>query len=366
MDKNRFARFCIKGMESAYIPSEHVFPASRQLIDGQMVLVRDRDLEYRFTMNALMGLHKARAQGYEIFLDIESDYHDLASHIEEQSESTINIAATAWTGRCIGTEIPPRAVSLFHEQLDNAPRIRRLGAKALAWLIAACVTGGEEYYKNAFALVKLAAERYIHPGTSLVRQFTTGLRRNWSSFGPQSYMAYAFLLMARTTGSEWARDLGLRIARKLVQMQGPEGQWPWMYYVQSGRVSDYYPVYSVHQYAYAPFFLVEAIDQGYDEFREPLIKGFRWILGQNELGQSMIDSAHQVVWRRIIRQEKNSKLIKLFRSIAIIHGGLKSGTKEASALQIDRQCWGFEMALPLCVFSSRNDFIEILDDSCFS
>ena len=74
-NKNRFTQFCLKGLENIYIPSEHVFAASIQLIDGQMVHVRDRSLEFRFTMNALMGLHRLRMQGVKVFLDIESDYH---------------------------------------------------------------------------------------------------------------------------------------------------------------------------------------------------------------------------------------------------------------------------------------------------
>jgi hypothetical protein len=367
MDKNRFTQFCLKGLERMYIPSEHVFSASRRLSDGQMVHVRDRNREYRFTMNALMGLHQAQTQGSGVFLNIESDYHDMAARIDEQSGSTEDIAATVWTGRCIGTEIPHKATLLFHNRLENAPRMKRLSAKGLAWLIAACLTSsGEEYYVNALALSALAAERYIHAETALVREVTAGLRRDWASFGAQSYMAYAFLLLARRTGSAWARSLGLRIARRLVQLQGREGQWGWMYHVPSGRVADFYPIYSVHQYAYAPFFLVEAIDQGYDEFREPLVRGFRWILGQNELGQSMVEPMHQVVWRRVIRRGPNSKLIKVLRGMVIIHCGLKSGIKGADAVQIDRQCWGFEMALPLCVFSGRGDFSEILDDNCFS
>jgi len=365
MDKNRFTRFCIKGLERMYIPSERVF-ATRRLKGGQIAHVRDRKLEYLFTMNALMGLHQARTQGSEVFLDIDSDYHFMAARVDEYSRYFLNTAATVWTGRCIGTEIPPKVTSLFHDRLEDAPRMKHLEAKELAWLIVACLTGGKEYHENALALATLAAERYIHAGTALVREDPAGLRKDWASFGAHSYMAYAFLLLARRIESEWARGLGLRIARKLLQLQGPEGQWGWMYHVPNGRVADYYPIYSVHQYAYAPFFMVEAIDQGYDEFREPLVRGFRWILGQNELGQSMVEPMHQVVWRRMIRRGAEAKLLKVFRGMVTIHCGLKSGTKGADAVQIDRQCHGFEMALPLCVFSGRGDFSEILDDSCFS
>jgi|GEM_PF-4633268 hypothetical protein len=366
METNRFTNYCIKGLEKMYIPSEHVFAFASRLIDGRMVHIRDRVGEYRFTMNALMGLHRAQSLGSEVFLDIESDYHRLAARIDEQNGSTIEIAATAWTGRSIGTEIPSEAAALFHDRLENAPQLKPLGPKALAWLIIACLTGGDEYHKNALSLAKLASERYIHARSALVRQTLTGLRKSWASYGVHSYMAYAFLLLARRTGDAWAGDMGLRMVRKLVQLQGRAGQWGWMYHVPSGRVADYYPVYSVHQYAYAPLFLVEAIDQGHQEFREPLVRGFRWILGQNELGQSMVDPAHQIVWRRMVRKGEDGKLVKVLRAAGIISGVMKAGTLGADAVRIDHQCWGFEMALPLCVFSGRDDFGEILNDNSFA
>ena len=83
--ENRFTQFCLRGLENIYIPSEHVFAASIQLVDGKMVHVRDRDLEFRFTMNTLMGLHRMRMQGAKVFLDIESDYHGMEKQIEEHS-----------------------------------------------------------------------------------------------------------------------------------------------------------------------------------------------------------------------------------------------------------------------------------------
>ncbi len=80
----------------------------------------------------------------------------------------------------------------------------------------------------------------------------------------------------------------------------------------------------------------------------------------------MVEPARQIVWRRVIRKSADAKLTKLLRAIGTIYGGVKSGIKKAHDLDIDRQCWGFEMALPLVVFSGMNDFHEILDDKRFS
>ena len=366
MGTNRFIHFCIKGLEKTYLPSENLFSASRQLVCDRMEYFRDRRHEYRFTMNALMGLQKAKTQGYEIFLDIEADYHRMAQRVHEMADSPEDIAATAWTGRTIGTTIPQSAASLFHSLLNAAPNVRNLTAKALAWMIIACVTGDKAYQVRAHDLVKLAESKYIHDETGLVREHITGIRRNWSSFGANAYIAYALLLYGRQTGDDAAIDKGLLIVRKLVELQGPDGQWGWMYHVPTGRIADFYPVYSVHQYAYAPFFLLEAIDLGHSAFREPLIHGFRWIFGHNEMDETMVDPKHHIVWRRVFRGGLNAKLVKIFRGIAVVQFGINADIAKPGHIQIDRQCWGFEMALPLCVFSGRDDFSEILDDNCFA
>lgn len=365
MSDNCFAQYCIRGLKKIYVPSERVFAAFYRLSNGQMVHVRDRFREYRFTMNALMALHQARAHGNEIFLDVESDYRALLTRVDERTGS-LDLAATLWTGRSLGTEIPPYVTALFRTIVSNAPTANRLSAKALGWLITACLSGDEEYRGSAVALGKLALGRYLHPKSSLVREIPTGPRRLWASFSAHSYVAYALLLLARKTGEGWARDAGLRIARALVRLQAPQGLWGYMYHVPTGRVVDYYPAYSVHQDAYAPFFLTEAIDQGFAEFKEPLLRGFRWVLGQNELGHCMVEPRYQVVWRSIIRKEPNATIVKALRRVLSTYVGGQSRPKAPDSLKIDRQCWSFEMALPLYVFSGRTDLPEILDAAPFS
>lgn len=360
---NRFTEFCIKGLEQAYLPSERVF-ATRQLSGGKMLHVRDHAKEYLFTMNALMGLHHAQANGSDVFLDIESDYHATANRLSEFSSSNLHIAATVWTGRSIGIGVSTQATGLFNELLKNAPKMPNLGPKALGWSIVACLCGRD--HDNALALGRLAAASFVHPKTALVRQTPAGTRKNWAPFGAHSFMAYALLRLARETEADWAREAGLRIARKLVQLQGPDGQWSWMHHVPSGRIVDYYPVFSVHQYGYAPFFLVEAIDQGFEEFRQPLLKGFNWILGQNELKETMVSPEHRVVWRRLIRKGPNTKLAKVLRGALAAYLGVKARIQGPDSVEIDRQCHGFEMALPLCIFSGRTDFGEVLDNPIFS
>lgn len=365
MNKNHFTDFCVKGLERMYLPSEHVF-ATHRLVDEKMVPVRDRGTEYTYTMNVLMGLHTARSHGSNVTIDLESDYFATASRLHEHADSPLHIAATFWTGKSLGVKIPPYALSLFEDVLKSTMQKQYPGPKALAWAIVGCLTGGNDYFENAHRLAKVAADRYVNQRTNLVRQVHSSIRENWASFGVHSLISWALLLLARKTGDNRAKEMGLRIARKLVNLQGDKGQWGWMYHVPTGRLTDYYPVFSVHQYGYAAFFLIEAIDQGYEEFRKPFERGFRWILGENELGETMVSREHQLIWRRIIRKPPNPLWRKMLRGASVLAGLQSARLLDFSSAMIDRQCHGFEMALGLRVFSGRDDFGDLLNNPIFS
>jgi hypothetical protein len=360
----RFCRYCLKGLEAMYIPEEGTFASSYRLSEGTMVHFRDKDWEYKYTMNCLPGLHQLKRRGIDVFLDVQADYNRMAARADEQFQSVENIAATVWTGNYIGARIPKDVTSQFDSILKNITTLR-LTAQALAWMIVACLECGQERHQEALQLAQLALKRFVHPDTSLVRHVPDGFRRDWASFAASCYMAYAFLRLARETESEWANTVGLRIARAIVQLQGRHGQWAWFYHVPSGKVADYYPVYSVHQHAMAPLFLLEAIDHGYVEFREPLLKGFRWVLGHNELERSMTDNSHHVIWRSVVRREPLGRLGRYSRIIGTNYGGLRARIQRREALQVNKECRSYELGWALFAFAGRDDFSEILDDSLF-
>jgi hypothetical protein len=223
MSDSCFTRYCMAGLEKMYIKSEHVFSASYRLVKGRLVNLRNREQEYKYTMNVLMGLHRARASGSQLFLDIEEDYHRLAFKVAEQSGSAESIAATIWAGACLGTEIPSIAMSRFSNTFLASSQSRHLSAQALAWAIAACLELSGGHTQTALTLARLAVDHYVHERSSLVRHFATGFRSDWASFAASSYMAYAFLMLGRVADSEWARSSGLAIARALVELQGNGG-----------------------------------------------------------------------------------------------------------------------------------------------
>lgn len=115
----------------------------------------------------------------------------------------------------------------------------------------------------------------------------------------------------------------------------------------------------------APLFLLEGIDQGFVEFREPLLKGFRWILGKNELGLNMVDHSHSVIWRSIERHVALPRLARLAKAASTSLFGTTPSADNYRGLSINRECRSYELGWALWAFGGRTDFDEILNDSRF-
>ena len=104
----------------------------------------------------------------------------------------------------------------------------------------------------------------------------------------QTYLLLACYAYGELMGDDRAIQIANACTRKLIERQGPNGEWPWFFDAASGRVLDFYEVYSVHQYGMAPAFLMHAEQHGVFEARSAIVRGFNWVLGQNQLGRPML------------------------------------------------------------------------------
>ena len=74
-----------------------------------------------------------------------------------------------------------------------------------------------------------------------------GLRGHVGSFADQIYPIQALVRYAARTGDPSALRAAETTARRIVDLQGPGGQWWWHYDARTGHVVERYPVYSVHR-----------------------------------------------------------------------------------------------------------------------
>lgn len=364
--ENLFIRFCINGLCKMYLPEANTFSASYRKMNGRMQNVRHPRLEFKYSMNTFMGLHNARTAGYDVPFDIDSDYGRLAKTVSASYITPEEIAAAVWAGRVLNVQVPADAMAGFTAIVRHEAFRPTASAQTMAWLICACIWAGDEFATAADTLVKKVIDFYIHPVSLLVKHTPQGLRSDWASFAASCYIAYALLVYGRRCNEAAAIDYGIRIAQKLVGLQGPQGQWGWYYCVGNGTIADYYQVYSVHQEAMAPFFLLEAIDQGHEEFRAPLIKGFRWILGDNELNQRLVSPEHSIVWRSLKRKDRFEKARRFCRGITAKCSAANGTLLRGADVQLNYECRSYELGWALWAFAQRRDFNDLLDDPAFA
>lgn len=122
------------------------------------------------------------------------------------------------------------------------------------------------------------------------------------NFATEIYTVMALTAVARNDLDLASRNEAIRLADALLEMQRPDGGWPWLFNAARGTVVEPYEVYSVHQDAMAPMALLALTDLTGDErYAGAARRGLRWGFGHNELSVNFYDAAHHFAHRSIRR-----------------------------------------------------------------
>ena len=160
-------------------------------------------------------------------------------------------------------------------------------------IAAARVLAGElkrRYVPEAHVFSSIGGRGWRHP--ALLRM---------TSFAAQVYPLLGLCQLAEATDTAPPPEVK-RVCDFLVQSQGELGQWWWFYSTRAPKIIEGYPVYSVHQDAMAAMALLPATRLGAGDYLDALAIGLRWISGQNELGQSLVDGRAGLIHRAIQRR----------------------------------------------------------------
>ena len=170
--------------------------------------------------------------------------------------------------------------------------------------------------------------------------------RRIACFADQVYPILAYSHYGALFDDTRALQMAGDTVETICRLQGPLGQWWWHYDTATGRVCEGYPVFSVHQHAMAPMAIL-AYDRiaGRDHGKAVDI-GLRWITGNNELEEDLIDRRTGVIWRDIEKREPFLKMLRIVRA-AFCTAGLKSlyriADKFCTGLRVNRECRPYEL-----------------------
>ncbi|MDX6588273.1 MAG: hypothetical protein QOI31_2746 [Solirubrobacterales bacterium] len=253
----------------------------------------------RYTLICLLGLQRAKTAGLEVPIE-PNELRDLVMDRIDGPEMTAgDLALLMWADSRAGMSAMDAIAFRLHKKLGaDLPDLEGL---ELSWLVIGAAEAG------AYELCDRALERQLERASAPSRLFThrdSGRRARFPNFATQIYGVLALAVAARSGHlTDRALATARRVAGCLLELQRPDGGWPWIFDAKRGTVVEPYEVYSVHQDAMAPMALLELSEvTGEPEYRDAAIRGLDWIFGQNDLNREMLDHEAGILYRSIRRR----------------------------------------------------------------
>jgi len=234
-------------------------------------------------------------------------------------------------------------------------RLVRSTAMELAWMLLGCLeTAAHVPYAlvGAEAACVYLVQSLRDARTHLFRHRASGLRGSVANFADQVYPVMALARYARVRGDGTMLRAAAETAGALVRLQGPQGQWPWLFRARHGAVAEPYPVFAVHQYGMAPMALAEVAEAGGSDFSDAVRRGLRWVMGENELAAVMADAAQGTFCRAIERAPWAARLAAARAVLGGRGGWSDAGNGGRAPLVINRAARSYELGWLLYAWSS--------------
>ncbi|MGN6284157.1 MAG: hypothetical protein ACTHM2_03295 [Afipia sp.] len=359
--------YALSGLQRCWMPEHgrwsHIYHLDGRAQPNQSIPHSD----VFYTLNVLLGLSRLKVIPDSI--DVPEIFARNVSQLTMLPVAKYAYGMALWSSAELHLDIPGFVVSRIEELLSDQGSWRHLRAQDLGMLLTGAVAqvraGEKRWLAYAHMLFVALTERF-HSKSGLFYNAATGLRRRFSSFASQTYLTLACYHYAELTGNLHALSMAKECTRRLIELQGPQGEWPWFYDAPQGRVIDFYEVYSVHQYGMAPAFLECAERHDVRGARDALVTGFKWVLGQNQLHKSMLVPGLQMSFRSQIREgELHTNKRRAFRAMANAIARRDQRLIDPARIGLRLECRSYELGWILWSFGRRSDLIELTHDNAF-
>lgn len=336
-------------------------------LDGRSVPNESRPpSDVFYTLNVLLGMSRLKEIPNDV--DVAAIFGRNVAELLRLPVANYAFGMALWTSAELGLELPKDVMQAAHDLLADERRWWSFRAQDIGMLLTGVVAqarAGRELRRFAEPLFTFIVERY-HSESGLFFDAPSGYRRRFGSFATQIYLAIACYHYGEFARRSTAIKMANACTSKLIDLQGPSGEWPWFFDAWSGRVVDFYEVYSVHQYGMAPALLECAERHGITNAREALVKGFHWVLGANQLKTPMLVPELQLSFRSHVRKgELNTKNRRVLRAVGNASLGRSSGLMDAEGVSIRLECRSYELGWILWSFGQRTDLDQLAHHSAF-
>ena len=359
--------YALKGLELCWLPEHgrwsHIYHLDNR--DGPNESVPYSDIFY--TLNVLLGL--ARVRHVPRSINLAQTFYRNVSQLVTLPVSKYAFGIALWTGAELRLSLPADVLQNIEAMLSDKNNWRSFRAQDLGMFIVGVVAQAkldpQKWSPLAKKLFAFLVDRY-HTPSGLFLDAAFGSRRRFASFATQTYLTLACYAYGELVDDIRAIEIANTCTRKLIARQGPNGEWPWFFDAVTGHVVDFYEVYSVHQCGMAPAFLGYAERHGVSEARNAIIKGFKWVLGQNQLNTPMlVTNLHMTIRSQVHKGELHTKMWRVMRALQNSFLNREATLIDPRHLQLRRECRSYELGWILWSFGHRLDLPELTHNEIF-
>jgi len=360
--------YAIEGLERCWLPQHrrwsHIYHLDGRAEPNESVPHSD----VFYTLNVLLGL--SRVQNVPANLDLNSVFQHNVALLTRLPVAKYAFGMALWASAELGIELRGDVIDAIDDLLlkkDNwlAFRAQDLGM-ILSGVVAQARRNPTRWSTVAADLSAFLVDRY-YCRSGLFFDGARGVRRRFASFATNTYLTLACYHYGEFANDARFIQIANACTRKLIALQGPNGEWPWFFDTPNGRVVDFYEVYSVHQYGMAPAFLECAERHGVAEAREALARGFRWVLGDNQLGKPMlVPDLHLTIRSQVRAGEMHTSSKRAFRAVTNMISSRGAGLVDSADVALRLECRSYELGWILWSFGKRADLPELSGHRMFS
>ncbi|WP_225150195.1 hypothetical protein [Bradyrhizobium sp. NBAIM08] len=359
--------YALNGLERCWLPEHrrwsHIYHLDGRTSPNESIPRSD----VFYTLNVLLGM--SRVAAIPDGIDLSEIFHRNALLLTKLPVRKYAFGMALWSAAELGLEMPEPVKTELRAILADEARWRSFRAQDLGMLLTGVVAqaraGENEWARYARPLYRFLKDRF-HSGSGLFFDAPLGFRRRFSTFATQTYLSIACYQFGEFAGDPSALVMADTCVRNLVALQGPQGEWPWFFDAQSGRVLDFYEVYSVHQYGMAPALLEWAERFGQRGARDALVKGFNWVLGHNQLGRAMLVPELSLTLRSQVRKgELTTKVPRVARALRNALLGSEERLVDGTDVEVRFECRSYELGWILWSFGRRADLPELTHNGAF-
>jgi hypothetical protein len=323
-----------------------------------------RGTNLRYTLMTWLGLHKAQATGYAHDFDLDGIRAALLARLDAPQLRPGDVGLHLWVDALAGRERGDELLAQLRGALGREGGLQPREGMEIAWIVlglAHQVTAGAG--APAHDLLRVALDHALgrqHVASGLFAHTGRGFRRRFPNFATQIYNVLALATVAAHELDPGRRALGAarRASARLQELQLPDGGWPWLYDVRSGRVVERYEVYTVHQTAMAPMGLLQLADaSGERSHVEAAGRGLEWIYGRNELGVPMLLADDQILCRSIRRRSPWSRAFLYGNTAASALSGAGGALGAAGTVELNRTDRPYHLGWVLEAWCGREDVL---------